>query len=198
MAAATQVQSQGGAVTSTGGGSAPRGRSGQPLGLGIPPSGPHRRGSFNSSSGGNRRGSSGWTQVGRNGRPVRNNYGGNGRVNGRGSGTAVPSYRSGRVIGSGNATNTSFRGAPLPKRDLFIYRVRPDTNESDIENHLIALGVTDFELTLISHVNAPYKSFKLIVNVNDKEAIMSPNVWPKGVCIKRFRERVNRDQYYNN
>ena len=101
------------------------------------------------------------------------------------------------MIGSGSVTNSSFRGAPIPKRDLFISRVRPDTNELDINNHIISLGVTDFVLQLISHEDTPYKSFKLTVNVSDKEFFMSPNIWPVGVCIKRFRYRVNRDHYSN-
>ena len=241
VAAANQVQSQVSAVTATGGG-ASRGWSGQPLGLSVPPPGPHQTGSSNSSSGGNRRdvpppgpnhrgsvnsssggsrrdvpppgpnhrgifnssrdgnrgGSSNrnrndWTQVSRNGRPIRNNYNGNRH----GNGTVLPPYRSGRVIGSGSGTNTSFRGAPIPKRDLFISRIRPEVLELDIKNHIMALGVTDFELQLMSHEDHPYKSFKLTVNVLDKDSLMTPSIWPEGVCIKRFRYPVNRDHYSN-
>ena len=218
-AAAAQVLPQGGVVAAPGGG-ALLGWSGQPMGLGLPPTGPrpsqslqHRRGSVNSNSNSNRRGSSGryrnsngdnrnnnnnsgWTQVGSNGRPVRNNYGGPGG-NGRGSGNMAPPFRSGRVVGSGGATNTSFRGAPLPRRDLFVSRVDPGAEESEIRNHILSLGITDFELNLISNGTAPFKSFKLIVNVRDKDTVMSPDVWPEGVCIKRYRERVNRDNYLN-
>ena len=169
------------------------------LGRAPPAHPPHQpqqhRGSGNSNSSGHRysNGNDNWTRIGRDGKPVRN---GQQRVRDSWNGNQPPT-RSGRVFGSGTATNTSFRGAPPPKRDLFVSRVDPDTEEQDIINHLNNLGVMNFELYPISRENAPFKSFKLIVNLPDKDIVMSPDVWPQDVCIQRYRERVNRDHYSN-
>ena len=78
---------------------------------------------------------------------------------------------------------------------LFLSRIDSEAEEQETREHLNSIGVIDFELSLISNETAPFKSFKLIVNLPDKDKVMSPNVWPAGVCIQRYRVRVNRDQY---
>ena len=108
-----------------------------------------------------------------------------------------PPSRSGRVLGNGNTTSSSFRGAPPPKRHLFLSRVDPIAEEAEIRDHINSIGIIDYELTLISHETAPFKSFKLVINLPDMDIAMSPNNWPRDVCIQRFRERVIRDQHLN-
>ena len=139
-------------------------------------------------------GKNNWNKVDRYGKPIYNKS----QHSTSGWSGSNPPFRSGRILGSGVATNTSFRGAPPPKRDLLLSRVASDVIEQDIIDHLNSIGVRDFELKLISNENSIFKSYKLIVNVQDKDTLMSPDVWPPNVCIKRYRERVySRDQYFN-
>ena len=98
--------------------------------------------------------------------------------------------RGGRVLGT--ATNTSFRGAPPPKRDFLISRVDSSTDEHDIRDFLYFNAINNFDLIQVSHVNALFKSYKLSVNLPDKDIVLSPDMWPKNVCVQRFRERGNR------
>ena len=148
----------------------------------------------NNANGVNRRNSNGmnrpWTNVGRNNGPRRgsNNWQGN-RNN---------FQQSGRNKFLGTATNTKFSGGDPPKRDFFISRIKSNTDEQDIREHLYCNGIKDFELYQTSNVLSTFKSFKLTVNLPDRDKVLSPDLWPTGVCVDRYRERNNRVQFSNN
>ena len=41
--------------------------------------------------------------------------------------------------------------------------------------------------------NAPFKSFKLSVDVKDMDTVMGPTYWPSGVCVERWHNRNKRE-----
>jgi len=63
----------------------------------------------------------------------------------------------------GKSDNGVFSGAPEPSRDLFIFRVTPNTQTNDIERHLRDHQIEYRELTCMSHENSMLKSFRLTV-----------------------------------
>ena len=195
-----------------------RGWSGQPLGLGQAPSGrpppntQHQRGNNNTNGSGNRHdggnnqnggnkqygdnrnnnnGDGNWTKIGKNGRPIRA-----GNQQGKNIFQQQQS-RSGRIIGSGNPRNAQFRGAPPPKRDFFLSRLGPETEEHAIIDYLKRNGISDVQLTQLSHPTSSNKSYKLTVNLPDKDTVMSSQLWPENVCIKKYKPRVNSGQNHN-
>ncbi|CAL4225210.1 unnamed protein product, partial [Meganyctiphanes norvegica] len=89
--------------------------------------------------------------------------------------------------GRGTSTNTNFQGAPPPPNmDFLISRVDPSTDEHDIRECLYFNGVNTFDLFQVSHVNSQFKSYKLSVNLPDKDIVLSPDMWPDGVCVQRL------------
>ena len=90
----------------------------------------------------------------------------------------------------GSATNhTSFRGAPPPKINFFLSRIQHTARYQEIVEYITYHGISDFELTQVSNTDSKYKSYKLSVDVRDKELIMDPSVWPAGVVIEKWRQK---------
>lgn len=90
------------------------------------------------------------------------------------------------VEGKVKVTKGAFRGAPEPKRDLFIYRVDKETEMDDLKSHIGDQGFTIRDLVLISHKEAAFKSYKLSVPVSEYNNLFDDNIWPEGVRIRKF------------
>ena len=102
-----------------------------------------------------------------------------------------PSYQKRRIrrrqkVVTGQATNSKLKGAPLPSRDVFIYRVDKNTTV-DILSEYISENSIDFrEIECVSHEDAKYKSFRLTVSIKDLDKIFNEALWPSGVMVRRF------------
>ena len=94
-----------------------------------------------------------------------------------------------RVKGSLQGMDMAFEGAPLPKRDFFLSRVKKETEDEVLKRYLIDKGIKGVEVKVVSNPNAKFKSYKLTADVEDKEKIMSADIWPKGVCIEKWKNR---------
>ena len=94
-------------------------------------------------------------------------------------------------IVTGTGPTSRLRGAPLPSRDVFIYRLNRDTSIQDIEAFLNEKDIEVRELDCLSHADAKYKSFKLSISVNDLNTVFSEDFWPMGVKIRKFRQPTN-------
>ena len=123
-----------------------------------------------------------WNLIGRGGKIVNNsNQGKTSNARGRK-----------RMI-QGSVQSDVIRGAPPPKRDFFISRVLPQTRDTDFRNFINDNVVKNFDLTLTSNVNAKFKSYRLSVDVVDKDKIFRPEVWPLGVKLQRWRLRSDKN-----
>ncbi len=91
-------------------------------------------------------------------------------------------------------TSKTFRGAPEPDRQLFIQRVNKQVTDIDVKAYLVAKDFTIRDLTLMSHADAKYNSFKLTIPVTEFEKLLDPDIWPVGVRVRRFRERQTSDK----
>ena len=98
------------------------------------------------------------------------------------------------MIGRKDCVQGKFKGAPEPNRDLFLYRVDHETCVEDIRLFLRDY-VKIISLECLSHPDAKFKSFKLTVPMSDfAKLTMNPDVWPKDVRVRRFKERSNQVQ----
>lgn len=91
------------------------------------------------------------------------------------------------ITGTKKDNNNRFRGAPEVDRDIFIYRVHPDTMEADIEALIAAEGNEFRSLSCVSNPNAKYKSFRLTVPISQYSKIYSDEFpWPEGVMVRKY------------
>ena len=92
--------------------------------------------------------------------------------------------------------NSRFNGAPLPKRQVFVYRVQKPCDESDLVAHIDALNlnVGNYEVKCVSHQDAKYLSFTIDCNVNAFKVLMKEDIWPSGVCVRRYHPPPSRTQ----
>ena len=83
------------------------------------------------------------------------------------------------ITGCHKPGNDGFRGAPEPSRDIFIYRVHPDTSKRDIEDSIRGRNFEVRDLVCISSEQSMFKSFKL-------SSLLTEFPWPEGVKVRRF------------
>ena len=103
---------------------------------------------------------------------------------------STTSARPSRVVGV--KTSSNFKGAPPPKRDFFISRVDKSTNIDDISNYITNdIGFDLKEITLISHPESYFCSYKMSISSKDCDRIFDVNIWPEGVKVQRFYNRSN-------
>ena len=48
----------------------------------------------------------------------------------------------------------------------------------------------------LSHDDAKYKSYKLIVSVSDYVSLCKPSQWPVGICISKYHPTEIQNYYY--
>lgn len=98
------------------------------------------------------------------------------------------------ITGKGPRQTGSFKGAPEPGRSLFVHRVDSDTEVKDLERHLRDLDIDIMELECVSHPEAHFKSFKLTVPVSQMNDLLTDDIWPTGVRVRRFFAPRRGDQ----
>ena len=76
-------------------------------------------------------------------------------------------------------------------------RVDPTALQEDIINYIASNGVSNFEFVQLSHEESLYESFKLTVDIRDRDTILNPTLWPEGVSIKKWKVRYDNDRYDN-
>jgi hypothetical protein len=87
-----------------------------------------------------------------------------------------------------------FRGAPLPKRFIFLARVEKECEIADIHCHIeevnaelnLNLNLKDIQIKCVSHPDAKYNSFCIECSVKDFSVLMKGNVWPNNVYVSKF------------
>jgi hypothetical protein len=98
-----------------------------------------------------------------------------------------------RTSGEGNF----FRGAPEPSRDLFLYRVSKEEDSEIITKYNGQNNVIPRAVVMVSNEEAKFNSFKLQVKSSDVSRILREDLWPEGVCIRRYYN-WNKNKNMNN
>lgn len=104
--------------------------------------------------------------------------------------------RRARVV-FGKSSETKFKGVPLPGRDFFVSRVDARTESSDINSFLSDHGINVRDITIMSHPDSKFKSFKIVVSVNDTRLFLQDDIWPDGVKVQRFYNRKTSNNQTN-
>ena len=136
---------------------------------------PHNRAKHSGTVTGN---SNSWNVVGRNGKAV----------------VANGQRQNRKRVIEGNVQSDVIRGAPPPKRDFFISRVLPHTDDESFKKFICDNVVRNFELSLTSNSRAKFKSYKLSVDITDRDKVFRPEVWPMGVKLQRWRVRNDSEK----
>ena len=119
-----------------------------------------------------------WKTVGRDGKVVKNDG----------------QRQSRKRVIQGNVQSDVVLGAPPPKRDFFISRVLPQTGDESFKKFIGDNVVKNFDLILTSNAKAKFKSYKLSVDIADREKVFRPEVWPMGVKLQRWRIRNDSEK----
>ncbi len=92
--------------------------------------------------------------------------------------------RAAPVVGTGCADR--FRGAPEPSRDLFVFRIEHGYTVEDIKKYVIDSNIVVREIEQTSKDESTFMSFKVTIKASDMNAVLQPEFWPMGVCVRRF------------
>ena len=95
------------------------------------------------------------------------------------------------ITGSANQRTGTFKGAPEPNRDLFIFRVMRDATVDDMKQYLASEGFHVKSLHLVSHPESKFQSFRLSVPASEFKDLFNDTLWPEGVRIRRYVPRRN-------
>ena len=96
-----------------------------------------------------------------------------------------------RKIVTGIGGSNRFKGGPPPTRDYFIYRVVKPTTEEAIKDFLQDNEITCDKVKMVSNPEAKYCSFKISVCVNEVDKLLTPDIWPEGVRVRKFFNNAN-------
>lgn len=90
----------------------------------------------------------------------------------------------------GTATDTTLRGA-IPYAHLHAYGLDPITTTTDIITHLNSKGITNPKVQKVKSKHPDeYASYKISVPSNLLNEVKKPELWPTGVKVNRFLERL--------
>lgn len=122
----------------------------------------------------------------RRGRTQVHDKGPNSREN---SGRDVNSgFRRRRGALRGQSTKGGLGAGPLPVRDFFIYRVNKSEGVEAVRDHMKTHNIIARDIVAKNMADSKYSSFKVSVDVVDKENMMNPDMWPVGMCIRKWRD----------
>ncbi len=87
----------------------------------------------------------------------------------------------------GQSTTSGLGAGSLPVRDFFIRRVNKEETVETVRAHILRNGITARDIVLKSNPDSMFKSFMVSVDVVDAEKVYSPEMWPLGVYVRRWR-----------
>ena len=94
------------------------------------------------------------------------------------------------------ADDTQLKGAPVPMRDLFVYRVMKPSSCDDVKRYIQSLNLNAEvgDIELLAHPEAKYNSFRVSCDVTNFKQLLKGENWPDGVCVDRFRRKKEEKQ----
>jgi hypothetical protein len=115
---------------------------------------------------------------------------------GQSDGFEVPSYHRKKkqpmIIGKG-INNQTIKGAPEPSRDIFVCRVDKAATVEEMQRFIEESGFSVKRITIMSHEEAQFKSFKVSIPKSQLNDILGAEKWPEGVMVRRFWDKHTRE-----
>ena len=94
---------------------------------------------------------------------------------------------------AGQSDNGGLRKSPPPTWHYFVYKVHQDDGVDEVREYVEKQNVAVADLVKTSHNEAKYNSFKLSVSKDFADTILNPDFWPKGIYIRRWHERHQKN-----
>ena len=69
---------------------------------------------------------------------------------------------------------------------LFVSRVFCDVTDDEMKQYICDEGVNVIEIKTVSHEEARMKSFKITIETEEKDTVMSDSFWPAGIACREF------------
>ena len=69
---------------------------------------------------------------------------------------------------------------------MFISRVDRETSDDNMRDCISEQKINIINFERLSHDDAKYKSYKLIVSVSDYVSLYKPSQWPVGISISKY------------
>ena len=89
------------------------------------------------------------------------------------------------ITGSRNAGESSLTGVPR-QFDLFIGGCSLNCTEDDLKSYCSSIGVTPKACTNLETKASWYTAFKITVAEAQRDKLMSPDLWPEGIFLRKF------------
>ncbi|KAM7292690.1 hypothetical protein ISCGN_025828 [Ixodes scapularis] len=106
----------------------------------------------------------------------------------------MPRRRVKASVGSAKASKLRVVAKPPRKRALFVSRLHPETTSDELSEIVSsALGCQSFSCTKLAARYDTYASFHVIVNEEDFEKLVCPDLWPEGCLFRPFLGRLRVD-----
>ena len=87
----------------------------------------------------------------------------------------------------GKSSTGVLRAGPLPVRDFFVSRIQKEEGVEEVRAHMSGHNIMARDIVAKNNPDSKFNSFKVSVNVVDAEKFNNPDVWPVGVCVRRWR-----------
>ena len=95
-------------------------------------------------------------------------------------------------------SDCSLKGAPLPMRDLFVYRVMKPSTCDDIRTYIQELNInaTLGDIEMVAH--AKFNSFHVSCDVVSYKRLMNPGMWTEGICVDKYWQKASKTDTHSN
>ena len=70
---------------------------------------------------------------------------------------------------------------------FFVSRIQKEEGVEEIRAHMVGYNIMARDIVAKNNPDSKFNSFKVSVNVVDAEKFNNPDVWPVGVCVRRWR-----------
>lgn len=100
-----------------------------------------------------------------------------------------PNWKKSEIVGT--KTGSEFK-ISVRKIPIYLGRISNEMSTEEVENQLKNMKITFSNLEQIKTKHNFFKSFSFLIDANEKNNIMNPDIWPKGVVVNRLISVKNK------
>ena len=97
-----------------------------------------------------------------------------------------------REYTTGTRTATKLTSAPI-RYELFLFRLNKEATDDKIRDFVDDETMNVVEIECMSQEHYYTKSYRIVLQGNDLDRVHEPEIWPEGVCCRRFRKTREQD-----
>ena len=77
--------------------------------------------------------------------------------------------------------------------ELFLFRLIKEATDGEIRDFVDDETMNVGEIECMSQEHYYTKSYRIVLQGNDLDRVYEPEIWPEGVCCRRFRKTREQD-----